>query len=210
MGREHRRTRRARRALGTKPGDDQGLGRGLLLGSLSRPGSGHHLLDLTAARDRRPVVCRHGLGRPLSHRAGDGQAARGGGSGVRYRQPSRLTAGFANLDRGYRRARRCRLVDALARLGLGGRTPGSKGGVMPKVLIADGLSPRASEILMARGIVVDFAPGLPAAELKERIAVHDGLVVRSATKVTKGLLVHAKRLRVIGPAGIGIDNIDVE
>src|SRR5262245_59827970 len=80
---------------------------------------------------------------------------------------------------------------------------------MPKVLIADALSPRAAEILSARGIDVDFRPGLLAADLKERTASCDGLGVRSATKVTSGLLATAKRLRVIGRAGIGVDNIDV-
>src|SRR5215468_541887 len=80
---------------------------------------------------------------------------------------------------------------------------------MPKVLIADALSTRAAEILAARGIHVDFVPGLPAAELKERIALYDGLAVRSATQVTKGLLAHAEKLRLIGRAGIGVDNIDV-
>src|SRR5438552_6762189 len=81
---------------------------------------------------------------------------------------------------------------------------------MPKVLIADALSPRAAEILAARGIEVDFRPGLPAPELKECIGAYDGLAVRSATKVTKGLIAHAERLRVVGRAGIGVDNIDVE
>jgi D-3-phosphoglycerate dehydrogenase / 2-oxoglutarate reductase len=81
---------------------------------------------------------------------------------------------------------------------------------MPKVLIADALSPRAAEILTARGIKVDFLPGLPREELKARIGLYDGLAVRSATKVDKGLLAHAKALRVIGRAGIGVDNIDVE
>src|SRR6516165_899310 len=81
---------------------------------------------------------------------------------------------------------------------------------MARALIADELSPRAAEILSARGIDVDFRPGLPAAELTERIARYDGLAVRSATKVTKGLLGHAATLKVIGRAGIGVDNIDVE
>ncbi|MBO0736859.1 MAG: phosphoglycerate dehydrogenase [Alphaproteobacteria bacterium] len=80
---------------------------------------------------------------------------------------------------------------------------------MPKVLIADALSPRAVDILAARGVQVDFRPGLPAEELKARIAAYEGLVVRSATKVTAGLLSHAHNLKVIGRAGIGIDNIDV-
>jgi len=81
---------------------------------------------------------------------------------------------------------------------------------MPKVLIADALSPRAAEILTARGVEVDFMPGLSAEELKGRIVHYDGLAVRSVIKVTKGLIAHAARLRVIGRAGIGVDNIDVE
>jgi len=80
---------------------------------------------------------------------------------------------------------------------------------MAKVLIADALSPRAAEILAARGITVDFLPGLAPAELKQRIDVYDGLAVRSATKVGKGLIADAERLKVIGRAGIGVDNIDV-
>jgi D-3-phosphoglycerate dehydrogenase / 2-oxoglutarate reductase len=80
---------------------------------------------------------------------------------------------------------------------------------MPKVLISDALSPRAADILIARGIDVDFLPGLPAAELKVRIAEYEGLAVRSATKVTSGLLERAEKLKVIGRAGIGVDNIDV-
>jgi len=81
---------------------------------------------------------------------------------------------------------------------------------MPKVLIADALSPRAAEILTARGIGVDFSPGLAAEELKSCIADCDGLAVRSATKVTAGLIARAAKLKVIGRAGIGVDNIDVD
>ena len=62
---------------------------------------------------------------------------------------------------------------------------------MPKVLISDALSPRAAEIFAARGIEVDFAPGLGPEELKARIGGYDGLAVRSATKVTAGLLSRA-------------------
>src|SRR6202022_315583 len=80
---------------------------------------------------------------------------------------------------------------------------------MTKVLISDALSPRAAEILAARGIEVDLLPGISGEELKGQIAGYDGLAVRSATKVTKGLLAHAEKLRVIGRAGIGVDNIDV-
>src|SRR5215468_7111460 len=81
---------------------------------------------------------------------------------------------------------------------------------MPKVLISDALSPRAAEILTARGIEVDFSPGLAAGELKARIADYDGLAVRSATKVTAGLIARAVKLKVIGRAGIGVDNIDAD
>jgi D-3-phosphoglycerate dehydrogenase / 2-oxoglutarate reductase len=80
---------------------------------------------------------------------------------------------------------------------------------MPKVLIADALAPSAVEILASRGIAVDFLPGLKAEELKARIPVYDGLAVRSATKVTKDLLDHAASLKIVGRAGIGVDNIDV-
>jgi D-3-phosphoglycerate dehydrogenase len=80
---------------------------------------------------------------------------------------------------------------------------------MPKVLIPDALSGRAAEILAARGIEIDVLPGLGADELKERIGDYDGLAVRSATKVTSELLALAPRLRVVGRAGIGVDNIDV-
>ena len=80
---------------------------------------------------------------------------------------------------------------------------------MAKVLISDALSPRAVEIFAARRIDVDFAPGLGPEELKARIAGYEGLAVRSATKVSSGLLARAAKLKVIGRAGIGVDNIDV-
>ena len=80
---------------------------------------------------------------------------------------------------------------------------------MPKVLIADELSPRAVEIFQARGIGADVATALKPAELRERIGGYDGLAVRSATKVTAELLAGADALKVIGRAGIGVDNIDV-
>src|SRR6267154_349796 len=80
---------------------------------------------------------------------------------------------------------------------------------MPKVLISDALSPRAAEIFAARGIEVHLLPDLSAEELKARIGGYDGLAVRSATKVTGGIISRAERLKVIGRAGIGVDNIDV-
>jgi D-3-phosphoglycerate dehydrogenase len=80
---------------------------------------------------------------------------------------------------------------------------------MARVLIADDLSPRAAEIFRERGIEADVKTGLSAAELEAVIADYDGLAVRSATKATAKVIAAAKRLKVIGRAGIGVDNIDV-
>src|ERR1700735_4509619 len=80
---------------------------------------------------------------------------------------------------------------------------------MPKVLISDDLSPRAAEIFRERGIAVDVRIGLKPDELKAIIGQYDGLAVRSATKVTKPVIEQALHLKVVGRAGIGVDNIDV-
>ena len=82
---------------------------------------------------------------------------------------------------------------------------------MPKVLISDALSPAAVQIFKDRGIEVDFQPTL--GKDKEKLATvignYDGLVIRSATKVTAKILEWAKDLKVIGRAGIGVDNVDI-
>src|SRR5690348_13494848 len=80
---------------------------------------------------------------------------------------------------------------------------------MPKVLISDKLSPAAVEIFRRRGIDVDVKPGLSPSELRGIIAPYDGLAVRSATKVTRELLDAASSLKVVGRAGIGVDNVDI-
>lgn len=80
---------------------------------------------------------------------------------------------------------------------------------MPKVLIADKLSPRAKEIFEQNGIDADVKVGLPAEELVKIIGDYDALAIRSATKVTKEVLAVAKKLKVVGRAGIGVDNVDV-
>lgn len=80
---------------------------------------------------------------------------------------------------------------------------------MPKVLISDKLSPRAAEIFRQRGIEVDVDVGLSAAELIAKIGDYDGLAIRSATKVTPEVIAAADKLRVIGRAGIGVDNVDL-
>ncbi len=81
---------------------------------------------------------------------------------------------------------------------------------MPKVLISDKLSPAAAEIFKNRGIDVDIKTGLSKEELIDIIGDYDGLAVRSATKATPPVLAAAKNLKVIGRAGIGVDNIDVK
>ena len=81
---------------------------------------------------------------------------------------------------------------------------------MPRVLISDKLSPAAVEIFLERGIEVDVQPGLSSGELRSIISRYDGLAVRSATKVTRELLDAASNLKVVGRAGIGVDNIDVK
>ena len=80
---------------------------------------------------------------------------------------------------------------------------------MPKVLISDKLSPAAVDIFRRRGVDVDLKPGLSPAELRAIIAPYDGLAVRSATKVTRELLDAATNLKVVGRAGIGVDNVDI-
>ena len=80
---------------------------------------------------------------------------------------------------------------------------------MATVLIADALSPRALEIFRERGIEADVKVGLKPDALKQIVGGYDGLAVRSATKVTRTLIERADKLKVIGRAGIGVDNIDV-
>ena len=80
---------------------------------------------------------------------------------------------------------------------------------MPKVLIADQLSPAAVAIFKDRGVEADMKTGLSKDELLKIIGEYDGLAVRSATKVNADVLKAAKNLKVIGRAGIGVDNIDV-
>ena len=80
----------------------------------------------------------------------------------------------------------------------------------PKVLISDELSPRAVEIFAERGCDVDFKPGLKPAELRAIVGNYEGLAIRSATKVTAEVLAEAKKLKVVGRAGIGVDNVDIK
>ena len=80
---------------------------------------------------------------------------------------------------------------------------------MPKVLISDALSPAAVAIFRDRGVEVDVRTDLKPEEMKAIIGQYDGLAIRSATKVTKEVLAAATNLKVVGRAGIGVDNVDV-
>ena len=81
----------------------------------------------------------------------------------------------------------------------------------PKVLVSDKLSPTAVQIFRDNGIEVDFEPelGKDKIELLKRIGEYDGLAIRSTTKVTEKILRNATNLKVIGRAGIGVDNVDL-
>jgi D-3-phosphoglycerate dehydrogenase len=83
--------------------------------------------------------------------------------------------------------------------------------MQPRVLISDALSPAAVQIFKDRGVAVDFQPNLgkDKEKLAETINGFDGLAIRSATKVTGKILERAKSLKVIGRAGIGVDNVDI-
>ncbi len=82
---------------------------------------------------------------------------------------------------------------------------------MPKVIISDKLSEAAVQIFRDAGVQVDFQPdlGKDPARLAEIIGEYDGLAIRSATKATAELIAKADRLKVIGRAGIGVDNVDI-
>jgi len=80
---------------------------------------------------------------------------------------------------------------------------------MPKVLISDKMDPKAAQIFRERGVEVDEITGKTPEELKAIIGDYDGLAIRSSTKVTKEILDAATNLKVVGRAGIGVDNVDI-
>ncbi len=79
----------------------------------------------------------------------------------------------------------------------------------PKVLISDKMDSNAARIFEENGCDVDVKPGMTPDELKAVIGEYDGLAIRSATKVTEDILEAATKLKVIGRAGIGVDNVDI-
>ena len=79
-----------------------------------------------------------------------------------------------------------------------------------KVLVSDPLSNKGLEILGgAKNLKVDVLPGLPPEELKKIIPEYDGIIIRSETKLKGDIIEAATRLKVIGRAGIGLDNVDL-
>ena len=80
---------------------------------------------------------------------------------------------------------------------------------MPKILIADKLSPAAIAIFQERGVEADVKTGLTKDELLKIVDQYDGIAIRSATKLTAEVIKAAKKLKVVGRAGIGVDNVDI-
>ncbi|HUO91654.1 MAG TPA: phosphoglycerate dehydrogenase [Rhizomicrobium sp.] len=80
---------------------------------------------------------------------------------------------------------------------------------MPRVLIADKLSPAAVQIFKERGVEADVKTGLSKDELLAIVGDYDGIAIRSATKITADVIKAAKKLKVVGRAGIGVDNVDI-
>lgn len=80
---------------------------------------------------------------------------------------------------------------------------------MPKVLVSDKLSDAAIAVFRDRGVEVDVKTGMSPEELIACIGDYDGLAIRSATKVTEAVLAAAGNLKVVGRAGIGVDNVDI-
>ena len=79
----------------------------------------------------------------------------------------------------------------------------------PRVLISDKMDPNAAKIFAERGCDVDVITDKTPDELAAMIGDYDGLAIRSSTKVTKQILDAATNLKVIGRAGIGVDNVDI-
>jgi D-3-phosphoglycerate dehydrogenase len=81
----------------------------------------------------------------------------------------------------------------------------------PKVLVADSISPKGVELLQADGdLIVDVKTGQKEADLLNIVGDYSAIVVRSQTKITAKVIEAAKRLKAVGRAGVGVDNVDVE
>ncbi len=97
-------------------------------------------------------------------------------------------------------------MGAAGSVGPAGRVPGNP----KRVLVTDSLQDVGVQALRAEGLAVDVIPTVPADELCRRIAPYAGLIVRSASKITAEVIEAATVLEVIGRAGVGLDNVDVD
>jgi D-3-phosphoglycerate dehydrogenase len=77
-----------------------------------------------------------------------------------------------------------------------------------RIIVSDPISEKGLEILGSSGIAFDYLPEIPPQDLLKVIEKYDAIIVRSRTKVTRGLIERAPGLKVIGRAGVGVDNID--
>ena len=100
------------------------------------------------------------------------------------------------------------VIEAAQKQGIELMTLANKNIGTPKVLISDKISQTAIDIFKERGVDVDYKPGLTPEQLGDIIGDYDGLAIRSATKVTPEILARATNLKVVGRAGIGVDNVD--
>ena len=81
---------------------------------------------------------------------------------------------------------------------------------MPKILIADKMSKKAEKIFSEKGLETDIKVGLGKDELLAIVKDYEGIVVRSSSKISEKVIKNADKLKIVGRAGIGVDNIDVE
>ena len=79
-----------------------------------------------------------------------------------------------------------------------------------KILISDKMSNKVEDVLKSKQINFDIKTGMSPEELKEVIDQYDGIIIRSATKLTSDILADCKNLKVIGRAGVGVDNVDLD
>ena len=79
-----------------------------------------------------------------------------------------------------------------------------------KILISDKMSSKVEDVLKSKSIDYDIKTDLSPEDLKKIIDDYDGILIRSATKLTSNILENCKNLKVIGRAGVGVDNVDIE
>jgi D-3-phosphoglycerate dehydrogenase len=91
-----------------------------------------------------------------------------------------------------------------------GSAPGVPATRVPRILICDALAPEALEVIAGYGLPAEVRTGLSEDELVAAVGDFDALLVRSATRITARVLAAAPRLRVVGRAGVGVDNVDCE